>query len=144
MSEFETPGNWTSTADAWADAEQYLPMGGRGEPDIAADADPNVSPVLIYQNGSASGVGGTSVSSPLSLGIWARLQTIHDQKLGVASIDFYGLYNAINKLGSVPTDPAGFDDVTIGTNGIWTALPGYDLTTGIGSLNAAVLNTELG
>jgi pseudomonalisin len=144
VSEFETPGNWTSTADAWSDAQDYLPMGGRGEPDIAADADPNVSPVLIYQDGAASGVGGTSVSSPLSLGIWARLQSAHGDKLGVASIDFYDLYNAINKLGSVPTDPTGFNDITIGTNGLWTALPGYDLTTGIGSLNAAVLNTELG
>jgi len=144
VSEFETPGNWTSTADAASAAEEYLPMGGRFEPDIAADADPNVSPALIYQNGAASGVGGTSVASPLSLGIFARLQTIHANDLGVASIDFYDLYNAINKTGSVPTDPAGFNDITIGTNGLWTAFPGYDLTTGIGSLQATTLSSELG
>ncbi|MFZ0664651.1 MAG: protease pro-enzyme activation domain-containing protein [Acidimicrobiales bacterium] len=145
VSEFETPGNWTATADAFADAAEYLPMGGRGEPDIAADADDLVSPVQVYQAGAANdGVGGTSVASPLSLGIWARLQTVHQNKLGVASIDFYDLYNTINKLGTVPSDPLGFNDITIGTNGLWTALPGYDFTTGIGSLQASTLSGELG
>jgi pseudomonalisin len=145
VSEFETPGNWTATADAAADLAEYLPMGGRGEPDIAADADDVVSPVQVYQDGSANdGVGGTSVSSPLSLGIWARLQTVHSNKLGVASIDFYDLYNTVNSLGTVPSDPPGFNDITIGTNGLWTALPGYDFTTGIGSLQAATLSPELG
>jgi pseudomonalisin len=145
VSEFETPGNWTSTADAAADLAEYLPMGGRGEPDIAADADDVVSPVQVYQDGAANdGVGGTSVSSPLSLGIWARLQTVHKNKLGVASIDFYDLYNTVNALGTAPSDPPGFNDITIGTNGLWTALPGYDFTTGIGSLQAATLSPELG
>ena len=144
ISTFETPGNWTSTADAAAELAEYLPTGGRGEPDIAADADPNVSPVVVYQNGASNLVGGTSVASPLSMGLWARLQTVHSNKLGVASIDFYDLYNAINKTGSVPTDPAGFNDITIGTNGLYTALPGYDFTTGIGSFNTSTLSSELG
>jgi pseudomonalisin len=144
LSEFETPGNWTYTANAAAEAAEYLPSGGRGIPDIAADADPNVSPVIVWQDGSSNLVGGTSVSSPLSMGIWARLQTAHSNKLGVASIDFYDLYNTINKLGSEPTDPPGFHDITLGTNGLYTALPGYDFTTGIGSLEAATLSSELG
>jgi subtilase family serine protease len=144
VSEFETPGNWTSVANPIASEDQYLPMGGRGVPDIAADADDVVSPVVVYQAGASNLVGGTSVSSPLSMGIWARLQTIHANKLGVASIDFYDLYNAINKVGSVPTEPTGFNDITLGTNGLWSALPGYDFTTGVGSFQAAALSPDLG
>ena len=143
ISEFETPGNWTSVANAAAAGSEYLPSGGRGVPDIAADADPNVSPVIVWQNKSKSYVGGTSVASPLSMGLFARMQTAHGNRLGLASIDFYDLYNTLNSLGSPPKDPAGFHDIVLGTNGLWTALPGYDYTTGIGSFNTAILNGEL-
>jgi pseudomonalisin len=143
ISAVETPGNWTSVANPASTGVEYLPSGGRGVPDIAADADENVSPVVVWQNKTSNLVGGTSVSSPLSMGLWARLQTIHHNHLGLASIDFYTLYDAVNSTGSEPTDPAGFHDITIGTNGLWTALPGYDFTTGIGSLDTAVLNGEL-
>lgn len=143
VSAFETPGNWTSTADAAAAGAEFLPAGGRGVPDVSADADPNVSPVIVWQNKAASYVGGTSVSSPLVMGLWARMQTSHHDRLGVASIDFYRLYNAVNKTGSPPVGPAGFHDVVVGTNGLYTALPGYDYTTGIGSLEAGVLNKRV-
>jgi subtilase family serine protease len=143
ISEFETPGNWTSTADVAAQAAADLPAGGRGEPDIAADADPNVSPVIVWQNKAENFVGGTSVSSPLSMGLWARIQTAHANKLGVPSIDFYTLYNAVNTPDSVQSDPAGFNDTEVGTNGLYTALPGYDFTTGIGSFDTSVLSKEL-
>jgi pseudomonalisin len=143
VSEFEAPGNWTSTANAAARAVEFLPAGGRGVPDVAADADPNVSPVIVWQGRTENFVGGTSVSSPLTLGLWARLETTHRNRLGLASLDFYNLYNRVNKLGSEPKGPAGFHDVVIGTNGLFTALPGYDYTTGIGSLDAALLNRSI-
>lgn len=143
VSEFEQGGFWTTTANPAATAGEYTPMGGRGVPDIAADADPNVSPVIVYQAKAANYVGGTSVSSPLSMGLWGRIQTAHQNGLGLASVNFYDLYNQLNAVGTQPSDPAGFHDITVGTNGLYTALPGYDFTTGIGSFNAAVLNTEL-
>jgi pseudomonalisin len=143
ISNFETPGPWTSVANPVSTAVPYLPAGGRGVPDIAADADGNVSPVIVWQDGASNLVGGTSVASPLAMGIWARLQSAHSNDLGVAAIDFYTLYNAINSTGTVPSDPAAFHDVTLGSNGVYTALPGYDFTTGIGSFDASVLNTEL-
>lgn len=143
VSEFETPGNWTSVANPAAGADEYLPAGGRGVPDIAADADPNVSPVVVWQDKTSNLVGGTSVASPLSMGLWARIETAHGNSLGVASVDFYDLYNTVNSAGSEPTDPVGFHDIVLGTNGLYTALPGYDYTTGIGSIDAAVLTKEL-
>lgn len=144
ISNFETGGNWTSVANPASTAGQYLPTGGRGVPDIAADADPNLSPVIIWQNKAENYVGGTSVSSPLSMGLFARLESAHRNALGVASIDFYGLYNAVNKTGSAPVEPVGFHDITLGTNGLYTALPGYDFTTGIGSFDTVLLNKALG
>ncbi|MGH9297857.1 MAG: S53 family peptidase [Acidimicrobiales bacterium] len=144
ISEVESPGNWTAIANPAGQGAQYLPAGGRGEPDIAADADPNVSPVIVWQNKAKNYVGGTSVSSPLSLGLWARLQTAHGNRLGLASIDFYKLYNVVNSTGAAPVEPAGFHDIVLGTNGFWTALPGYDFTTGIGSFETGVLNRKIG
>jgi pseudomonalisin len=143
ISNVETPGNWTQIANPASAGVEYLPAGGRGVPDIAADADPNVSPVIVWQNKAKSYVGGTSVASPLCLGLWARMETIYNNKLGLASLDFYRIYNEKNKAGSAPVDPAGFNDIELGSNGLYTALPGYDFTTGIGSLKAAVLVKEL-
>jgi len=144
ISDVETPGNWTSIANPASAGVQYLPTGGRGVPDIAADADPNLSPVIVWQAKKENYVGGTSVSSPASMGLFARIQSAHDNSLGVASIDFYGLYNAVNAPGAAPVEPKGFHDVTIGTNGLYTALPGYDFTTGIGSFDTALLSAALG
>jgi subtilase family serine protease len=112
-------------------------------PDIAADADPNVSPAVIWQGKGVQYVGGTSVSSPLCLGLWARMQTVHGNRLGLASIEFYHLYNGVNRTGSRPVAPAGFHDIVAGTNGLYTALPGYDFTTGIGSFDVNMLNRAL-
>ena len=144
LSDVETPGNWTSIANPAGQAVPYLPAGGRGVPDIAADADPNVSPVIVWQAKTKNYVGGTSVSSPLSMGLWARIQTAHGNRLGLASVDFYRLYNAVNKTGAEPIAPKGFRDIVLGTNGLYTALPGYDLTTGIGSFDSSLLSKQLG
>lgn len=139
VSEFEQGGAWTDVANPAARA----PAGGRGIPDVAADADANVSPAIVWQGHAKNFVGGTSVASPLVMGLWARIQTSHGNRLGDASLAFYRLYNKINKPGSQPKSPSGFHDVVLGTNGLWTALPGYDLTTGIGSSQTAVLNRAL-
>ena len=50
-------------------------------------------------------------------------------------------------MGSSPLPPSsvpGFHDITVGTNGIYTALPGYDYTTGLGSWDVAALAKALG
>jgi subtilase family serine protease len=43
-----------------------------------------------------SGVGGTSVASPLVMGLWASMESAHANGLGLASYDFYNQYNKIN------------------------------------------------
>jgi pseudomonalisin len=137
-SETEEPGFWTQDSDPFY--EQELTLGGRAVPDISMDADPNATAAEIYVDGSPEGVGGTSLSSPLALGSWARLESAHGNDLGLASLDFYYLYDQVNPaLGDTSAVP-GFTDIVGGTNGLYTATPGYDEVTGIGVLNVAALN----
>ncbi|HLI61532.1 MAG TPA: S53 family serine peptidase [Solirubrobacteraceae bacterium] len=99
--------------------------GLRTLPDVSMDADPN-SGANVYVNGTPETVGGTSLASPLSLGVWDRLESGHGNGLGFASPKLYALNGS-----------AAFHDVTLGDNGPYPATPGYDLATGIGSFDVA-------
>ena len=124
VSVFENTPYWQAAADTVLST-----TGTRGVPDISYDADPE-SGALVYVNGVAEGVGGTSLSSPLALGTWARVITLNT-KIGFASPRLYGLYNGTGAVGAYPE--GGFHDITVGANGLYTAGPGYDLTTGLGT-----------
>ena len=54
--------------------EQYALNCGRAVPDIAMDADGNISPGIYFSGGQPNAQGGTSLASPLALGTWARLK----------------------------------------------------------------------
>lgn len=157
ISPFETAGDWTIPANAASQANQYTNQGGRGVPDVAAIADPT-TPVLVYTGGTTpEGVGGTSVSAPVLNGLWARILDVHNDRLGVASIRFYGLYDKVNPgktvttpIGTQVTVPSvspkpvkGFRDIVLGGDGLFVATPGYDYTTGIGTPQAATLAQQL-
>jgi pseudomonalisin len=131
ISEVENPGWWTEDSDPAYNAE--LVSGGRAVPDISLDADPNTTAALIYVDGAVEGVGGTSLSAPLMNGVWSRLQSADGGKLGLASIDFYALYDKVNPaIGDTAAVP-GFTDIVGGSNGLYVATPGYDEVTGIGA-----------
>lgn len=134
ISQFEY-SPWWQTAAAIPSSE----VGSKGLPDIAMDADP-YSGANIYYDGSWEGVGGTSLSSPLALGVWARLISANS-KLGFAPIQYYGLYDGATTPGSYPK--GGFHDIIVGANGYYTALPGWDYTTGLGSLWVNELYTDI-
>lgn len=102
----------------------------RGVPDIAMDADPETG-ALIYVNGVPEGIGGTSLSSPLALGSWALIINT-DWKLGFAGPALYSLYDGSGLTGAYPKQ--GYHDILLGSNGAYTATPGYDMTTGLGTL----------
>src|SRR5579875_618317 len=105
---------------------------GRTVPDIAMDADPD-SGANVYVSGTPETVGGTSLASPLSLGVWARLESAHRNRLGFASPALYQQYGG-----------PGFHDVVLGDTGPYPATPGYDLATGMGSFNVARMNALIG
>jgi pseudomonalisin len=156
LSAWEAAPAWTLQANPAGQAWEYNNFGGRGLPDVSADADPNTG-VLIYTGGSTpSQTGGTSVSSPLVMGLFARIQSAHRNRVGLASYRFYTLYNKVNPatvtdgpVGAVftpnpnPQPVPGFNDVTAGGNGLFVATPGYDFTTGIGTLQTAKLSQQL-
>lgn len=152
ISEVESPGWWTDQTDVGYQ-NQYV-SGGRAVPDIALDADPNFfTAAAVVVNGQVQGVGGTSLSSPLMLGSWARLESAHRNRLGLASIDLYRLYNKVNPAvysnGIVvapnpnPQPVKGLTDIVAGDNGPYVARPGYDEVTGLGAPDVAQLVTQL-
>ncbi len=114
-------------------------------PDISMVADPNTG-AQIFMGGTAEYYGGTSLSSPLAMGSYARLQTTKGNKLGFAAPRLYSLYvgSDTGPSGTPPTDMLGpYHDVITGANGLYTALPGYDMTTGMGTLDIAKLAAQI-
>jgi subtilase family serine protease len=96
------------------------PLLERGVPDVGLDADPN-SDYKVVVSDTTETIGGTSASTPAWQGIWARAQGAHGGALGFAGPVLYG-------------EPASaYHDITIGSNGLFTALPGWDYTTGLGT-----------
>jgi hypothetical protein len=51
---------------------------------------------------------------------------------------FYQLANG----GPTPSSPF-FNDVILGSNGLFSALPGYDYVTGLGSIDIFVVNKNI-
>jgi pseudomonalisin len=144
IAQFSGCGYWQTNADVLSCED-----GDKGVPDIAMDSDPyETAATIYYQCGSAgasacqeTGVGGTSLSSPLSLGTWARLLSASDNKLGYAPPNLYSFYQP-GTYGIESSDP-GFNDITLGTNGLYSAAPGWDFTTGLGSFNVSAINNLL-
>ncbi len=109
---------------------------GRGVPDVSARADIRNGFSMVVGGRSVT-MGGTSASAP----VWASLFARINQKLGkrvgyVTPLLYQDLFrDAIH-------------DVTIGSNGAFIALPGWDACTGLGTPNGtkllAILSGKVG
>ncbi|MBV9719634.1 MAG: S8/S53 family peptidase [Candidatus Eremiobacteraeota bacterium] len=99
--------------------------GGRGVPDVSADADPDTG-YQIRVDGASMVAGGTSAAAPL----WAALIALTNQRLG-RHVGFLNtnLYAVAAKGGT----PGPLHDVTTGSNGAYAAGPGWDPCTGLGT-----------
>ena len=138
LSLFETSPTWQSGIVPTSS------LGLRALPDVSMDADPNTG-AIVYVGGASEVIGGTSLSSPLAAGVWARLQSSHSNSLGFAAPKLYAGYAAF--LGTPSGVPSavtrlvdGFHDLLTGANGLYTALPNYDLTTGLGTFDVTAKN----
>ena len=101
----------------------------RGIPDVAAQSgDVLTNGYAIVSNGVVGQGGGTSLSSPLWAGMWARVnQSAGHRGAGFANETLY-------RLGKNPVTRArDFFDITIGVNGIYSAGPGWDYVSGFGT-----------
>ena len=104
---------------------------GRGVPDVAGDADP-MTGYQVYFDGQSMPIGGTSAVAPL----WAGLIALINQKRGkaVGYLNPY-LYQNEQQL----AQSKALRDVTSGNNGSYSAGPGWDACTGLGSPDGALL-----
>ncbi len=136
ISNFEPSPSW-QTGVIPAATVPSVTGGGRALPDISADGDPG-SGAFVIVNGAPEAVGGTSLSAPLSMGLWSRMQAANGGTLGFAAPLLYALY-AKGTSASYATSVTGLHDITTGNNGLYSAGAGYDNVTGMGSFDVCVL-----
>jgi pseudomonalisin len=124
---------------AWQAAAGVPGDGQRDVPDLSL-----VSSVrdghLVFSEGSLIAVGGTSAAAPALAGLLALVVQRTGSSQGNANPALYALGNAQYAQGG----PAVFHDVTSGNNSFsgltgYSCGPGYDLATGLGSVDAAAL-----
>jgi len=109
--------------------------GGRGVPDVAGDADPQTG-YQVLVDGKQGVYGGTSAVAPLWAGLIARLAQATGRKFGLLQPL---LYSGVAPGTGVP----GFNDITVGSNGAYSAGPGWDACTGLGSPSGTALLARL-
>ena len=105
---------------------------GRGVPDIAGNADPASGYQLILKGASAGVWGGTSAVAPFYAGVVAVLNAALGAPLGFLNGNLYAFEG-----------PFVFGDITSGSNGSYSAKPGWDAVTGLGSINGGAMETAL-
>lgn len=105
----------------------------RATPDIALDAAVNPGYAVYSEpDGGMVSVGGTSVAAPVFSGICARILAKNPNFLSHGERIPEYLYKLAGETG-YDFPQYFFDDITVGTNGRYYALPGYDLCTGLGA-----------
>jgi kumamolisin len=123
MTDGEGTGGGYSTifpVQSWQIGAPPAPAGtqygtGRMVPDVCADADPQTGYQIVV-HGSPTSVGGTSAVAPLYAGLFASFGT----KLGFVTPTLW-------------QNQGDFNDITQGSNGLYSAAVGPDPCSGIGS-----------
>ena len=123
----------------------------RQSPDISLVADPATGyPVYCTSQAGCAGhgwmvIGGTSAAAPLMAAITADMneysQSQGGQRLGFANPFLYQTFGTTSSAFHDITD--GSNDVTGGYLGLYPATAGYDMASGLGSVNANVLAQQL-
>jgi len=104
---------------------------GRGVPDVAGDADPSTGFDTLV-DGQSGVIGGTSAVAPL----WAALIALVNQNTGKP----VGFVNPL-----LYQNPNGdFNRITSGNNGAYSAGPGWNACTGLGSPIGSNVEAALG
>lgn len=138
----------------------------RDIPDLAMAAAAGHDPLLLCIAGScqtavvggqtvienATVIGGTSAAAPAMAGVMALLEQKNGTFQGLANYSLYQLAaaenlthcNASNLIDPHQASPCIFNDITAGDNSVpgqvgYPAGKGYDMSTGLGSVNAANL-----
>jgi kumamolisin len=108
---------------------------GRGVPDVAGNADPQTG-YQVLVDGQSTVIGGTSAVAPLWAGLIARMAQSAGNSFGLVQQSLYAGLTAGQAA-------AGFQDITTGNNGAYSAGPGWDACTGLGSPDGTALVAQL-
>ena len=98
-----------------------VPASGRGVPDVSGNADPTTG-YQVLVDGQSLVIGGTSAVAPLWAGLIALANAQNKKSAGFINPAIYGA-----------SAKAAFRDITQGNNGSFSAGPGWDACTGLGS-----------
>ena len=149
LSEFFSKPAWQTGPGVPAD-------GVRDVPDISFAASGSHVPYYVFSGGVLYNVGGTSAATPVFAGMLALL---NQYLVSTGTLAKPGLGNINPNLYSLAQSTPGiFHDVTVGSNIVpctpgnncltgkmgYTAGPGYDLATGLGSVDFNNLATQWG
>ena len=116
---------------AWQPGDALQP--GRGVPDLAGNADPETG-YNVLVDGQHEVIGGTSAVAPLMAGLIALLNQKLQTRIGFLNPMLYSV-----------NQTTCFRDITAGNNGAYSAAPGWDAVTSLGSpIGAQLLQAALG
>ncbi|HJZ95294.1 MAG TPA: protease pro-enzyme activation domain-containing protein, partial [Candidatus Solibacter sp.] len=135
----------------WQRAPGVPDDGARDVPDISLSASFNHDPYIVFSGGKTYAAGGTSLSAPVFAGMVAAVIV---GGVGTASGGLGNINPSLYRTASFPSGMSGapFHDITSGNNFVlcaagtkdcangslgYAAGPGYDLVTGLGSVNAS-------
>jgi subtilase family serine protease len=116
---------------------------GRGVPDVAFNSDPHSGPIVVWSllappgNPGLGTASGTSAAAPQWAGIAALADQAAGRRLGL-------LNNSLYEMGRGEDGGGAFHDITSGNNSFggvagFSATPGWDAVTGLGTPNVAKL-----
>ncbi|MEO8973756.1 MAG: S53 family peptidase [Ktedonobacteraceae bacterium] len=108
---------------------------GRGVPDVAGDADPQTG-YIVYVDGQSVVFGGTSAVAPLWAGLIALINEQRGQAIGYLNPILYQNYAQLVQANALR-------DVTSGNNGAYSASPGWDACSGVGTPDGTKLRDAL-
>jgi len=110
--------SWQANANVPAHS---VSTGGRGVPDVAGDADPETG-YQVRVDGKSLVIGGTSAVAPLFAGLIALNNQQNGKSAGFIQPQIYAAKAS-----------SAFHDIVSGNNGAFSAGPGWDACTGLGS-----------
>ncbi|WP_053002255.1 S53 family peptidase [Kordia jejudonensis] len=101
--------------------EPYQRAGGKGIPDVAANAADATGYAILFQ-GNWAKIGGTSLATPLWAALVARMNQNLGYRLGFISKHLYAIMNS-----------DAFRQILEGNNNLYEAASGWNACTGLGS-----------
>jgi uncharacterized protein (TIGR03437 family) len=136
MSTIYARPSWQTAPGVPGGAVRYVP-------DVAMAASPNHDGYIVIEGGAPIIVGGTSAAAPVFAGIVLLMnEYLGANGLGNINPNLYKLASSTSNIFHDITTGSNFISCVAGTNGCvggtlgYSAGPGYDMVTGLGSVNA--------